>query len=104
MFKTIQILISNDSLLKTQIFRKNVQLSFSETVRISTFLTDQKGDPVKIKHLRYRFKIGHRVRLTHLRNIFTRQYEEKWTGEKYLYIFVLIVLIALSETDALTSL
>jgi hypothetical protein len=52
-----------------------------ETVRISTFLTDQKGDPVKIKHLRYRFKIGDRERLTHLRNIFTRQYDEKWTGK-----------------------
>jgi hypothetical protein len=52
-----------------------------ETERISTLLTDQKGDPVKIKHLRYGFKIGDRVRLTHLRNILTRQYEEKWTGE-----------------------
>jgi hypothetical protein len=52
-----------------------------ETVRISTFLTAQKGDPVKIKHLRYRFKIGDRDLLTHLRNIFTRQYDEKWTGE-----------------------
>ena len=52
-----------------------------ETVRISTFLTDQKGDSVKIKHLRYRFKIGDRVRLTPLRYIFTRQYDERWTGE-----------------------
>ena len=54
-----------------------------ETVRISTFLTDQKGDSVKIKHLRYRFKIGDRVRLPHLRNIFTRQYDERWTGEHF---------------------
>ena len=52
-----------------------------ETVRISTFITDQKGDSVKIKHLRYRFKIGDRVRLTPLRNIFTRQCDERWTGE-----------------------
>ena len=61
--------------------QEDVTKDNEETVRISTFLTDQKGDTVKIKHLRYRFKIGHRVRLTHLRNIFTRQYEEKWTGE-----------------------
>lgn len=52
-----------------------------ETVRISTFLTDQKEDPVKVKHLRYRFKIGDRVHLTQLRNIFTRQYDERWTKE-----------------------
>ena len=52
-----------------------------ETVRISTFLTEQKGHPVKIKHLRYRFKIGDSVCRPHLRNIFTLQYDEKWTGE-----------------------
>jgi hypothetical protein len=60
---------------------EDVTQNNEETVRISTFLTDQKGDPVKIKHLRYRFKIGDRVRLTHPRNIFTRQYDERWTGE-----------------------
>ena len=47
-------------------------------------MTDQKGDPVKIKHLRYIFKIADRVRLTHLRNIFTRQYDERWTGEIFI--------------------
>ena len=33
---------------------EDVTQNNEETVRISTFLTDQKGDPVKIKHLRYR--------------------------------------------------
>ena len=54
--------------------REDVTKYNEETVRILTFLTDQKRDPVKIKHLSYRFKIGDRVRLTHLRNIFTHQY------------------------------
>ena len=29
----------------------------------------------------FRFKVGDRVRLSHLRNIFSREYDEKWTGE-----------------------
>ena len=38
---------------------------------------------VKTKTVRkpYRFKVGDKVRLTHLRNIFSREYDEKWTGE-----------------------
>ena len=52
-----------------------------ETVRISTFLTEQKGHPVKIKHFRSRSKIGDSVRRPHLRNIFTLHYDENPTGE-----------------------
>lgn len=29
----------------------------------------------------FRFKVGDRVRISHLRNIFTREYDEKWSGE-----------------------
>jgi hypothetical protein len=29
----------------------------------------------------FRFKVGDKVRITYIRNIFTREYEEKWTGE-----------------------
>lgn len=29
----------------------------------------------------FKFKIGDRVRISHLRNIFTREYDEKWSGE-----------------------
>jgi hypothetical protein len=29
----------------------------------------------------FRFKVGDKVRITHIRNPFTRDYEEKWTGE-----------------------
>ena len=29
----------------------------------------------------FRFKVGDKVRLTYKRNIFTREYDEKWTGE-----------------------
>ena len=29
----------------------------------------------------FRFKVGDKVRITYIRNIFTREYDEKWTGE-----------------------
>lgn len=29
----------------------------------------------------FRFKVGDRVRISHLRNVFTREYDEKWSGE-----------------------
>ena len=29
----------------------------------------------------FRFKLGDRVRIIYIRNIFTREYDEKWTGE-----------------------
>ena len=43
--------------------------------------TTKRAPCKKIKHLRYRFNIGDSVRRPHLRNIFTLQYDEKWTGE-----------------------
>ncbi|XP_041367048.1 uncharacterized protein LOC121381764 [Gigantopelta aegis] len=35
---------------------------------------------VKTKKKRFQFKVGDKVRLSHLRNVFTREYDEKWTG------------------------
>lgn len=32
----------------------------------------------------FRFKIGDRVRLTHIRNPFSREYDERWTGEIFI--------------------
>ena len=29
----------------------------------------------------FRFRLGDKVRITYIRNIFTREYDEKWTGE-----------------------
>ncbi|XP_041346663.1 uncharacterized protein LOC121366182 [Gigantopelta aegis] len=29
----------------------------------------------------FRFKVGDHVRITHLRYVFTREYDERWTGE-----------------------
>lgn len=37
----------------------------------------------KTKHVRkpFRFKVGDKVRISYIRNPFTREYDEKWTGE-----------------------
>lgn len=32
----------------------------------------------------FRFKLGDRVRLTHIRNPFSREYDERWTGEIFI--------------------
>jgi hypothetical protein len=40
--------------------------------------------PVKVlKKMTFKFKIGDKVRITQLRNIFSREYDEKWTGEVF---------------------
>ena len=52
-----------------------------ETTYINVFDRTKRAPCKKIKHLRYRFNIGDSVRRPHLRNIFTLQYDEKWTGE-----------------------
>ncbi|XP_041379508.1 uncharacterized protein LOC121392334 [Gigantopelta aegis] len=39
---------------------------------------------VKPVKKRFRFKVGDQVRLTHLRNVFTREYDERWTGEIFI--------------------
>ena len=30
---------------------------------------------------RFRFKVGDHVRITHMRNIFSREYDDRWSGE-----------------------
>jgi hypothetical protein len=32
----------------------------------------------------FRFKVGDKVRITYIRNIFTREYDEKWNGEIFM--------------------
>ena len=49
-----------------------------EEVRISTYLQTK---PQK-KHS-FKFRVGDKVRITHLRNIFSREYDQKWTGEVF---------------------
>ena len=40
--------------------------------------------PVKVlKKMTFKFKIGDKVRITQLTNIFSREYDEKWTGEVF---------------------
>ena len=38
----------------------------------------------KVKQKPFRFKVGDHVRITYLTNIFTREYDEKWTGELFI--------------------
>ena len=44
---------------------------------------DKASTESKSKTIRkpFRFKVGDKVRLTYIRNMFTREYDEKWTGE-----------------------
>ncbi|CAG2244986.1 unnamed protein product [Mytilus edulis] len=51
-----------------------------ESVHLATYFA-RKPSKKMPKHLRFRFSIGTRVRITYLKNVFTREYEEKWTGE-----------------------
>jgi len=53
-----------------------------ETVRLSTYLA-RPNDRKPVKQLIFKFKVGDKVRITQLRNIFSREYDEKWTGEVF---------------------
>lgn len=59
-----------------------VTKSNEETVRVSTYLS-KPNTRKTVKHMTFRFKIGDQVRITYLRNIFSREYDEKWTGEVF---------------------
>ena len=41
-----------------------------------------KKEKSKTKHP-FRYKVGDTVRISHLRNVFTREYNQKWTGEVF---------------------
>ena len=43
----------------------------------------RKKQPVKSKTRPYRMKLGQTVRLSHVRNVFDREYSQKWTGELF---------------------
>ncbi|XP_041349255.1 uncharacterized protein LOC121368583 [Gigantopelta aegis] len=47
-------------------------------------------EDVKTKKKCFRFKVGDKVRLTHLRNVFSREYDERWTGEIFSIIQTLL--------------
>ena len=55
----------------------------AEEVRLSTYFSrraeDKKYPPVKNK--RFKFKLGDHVRISHLKTVFTRAYDETYTGE-----------------------
>ncbi|CAG2225495.1 unnamed protein product [Mytilus edulis] len=53
-----------------------------EAIRLSTYFSRPHSGMLK-KQYHFRFKLGDRVRLTYLRNIFSREYDEKWTGEVF---------------------
>lgn len=59
----------------------NVTKQNEETVRLSTYFSKPHKEHRKL--WRYKFKIGDNVRITHLRNVFTREYDQKWTGEVF---------------------
>lgn len=59
---------------------KDVTENNEEDVRISTYFNRPKS---QAKLSKYRFKPGDRVRITHLRNKFSREYDQRWTGEVF---------------------
>ena len=56
---------------------KDVNSNNEEEARVATYL----GRNTRERKKRFTYKIGDRVRITHLRNIFSREYDIKWTGE-----------------------
>jgi hypothetical protein len=41
----------------------------------------KSANPQKLKKKPYKFKINDKLRITHLRQLFQREYDQKWTGE-----------------------
>ena len=55
-----------------------------EEVRLSTYMSQNpKNSEMRIKLKPYKFKVGDHVRISHLRNIFSREYDETYTGEVF---------------------
>lgn len=63
----------------------DVNISNAEEVRLATYFSRMKADKkypsTKRKH--FKFKVGDYVRISHLRNMFTRAYDETYTGELF---------------------
>ncbi|CAC5384203.1 unnamed protein product [Mytilus coruscus] len=54
--------------------------SNEEIARLSTYFSSHSSTK-PVKRLQFRYKKGDKVRITHLRNVFSREYDQKWTGE-----------------------
>ena len=50
-----------------------------EDVRLATYYSHSQN----YKHKPFKFKAGERVRITHLRDTFSREYDQRWTGEVF---------------------
>ena len=50
-----------------------------EDVRLATYFSHKQN----YKHDSFKFKAGDRVRITHLRNPFSREYDQRWSGEVF---------------------
>lgn len=58
----------------------NVTQENEEDVRLATYFSR----PIQpTKQQKFRFRKGDSVRITHLRNKFTREYDQRWTGEVF---------------------
>jgi ribosomal protein L21E len=64
----------------------DVKISNSEEVRLSTYFArqheDKKYPPMRKRQ--FNFKIGDYVRISHLKTVFTRAYDETYTGEVFI--------------------
>ena len=56
----------------------NVTADSEEAVRLATYFSRKKQ---LRKRQHFKFKKGDQVRISHLRNKFTREYDQRWTGE-----------------------
>ena len=59
-----------------------VKESNAEEVRLSTYFARQKNK-TKPDLKRFKYKIGDYVRISHLKNVFTRAYDETYSGEVF---------------------
>lgn len=64
----------------------NVTPRNEEEIRVSTCLSREKrtGKPLSVTKQPYKFKIGEKVRVTYIFNIFTPQYDMRLSGEIFI--------------------
>ena len=58
----------------------DVRRDNEEEARLATYLSRKKPER-SLQTFRFKFKVGYYVRISHTRNIFTRAYDESWTGQ-----------------------
>ena len=59
----------------------DVNVNNQEDVRFSTFLSKRSKHPFTLKP--YKFRLGDKVRISYLKNTFSREYDHKWSGEVF---------------------